>query len=167
VFFRQALIGMMQLLAVFAFFAIGFVCVSLPFFTHLRLQAANILFEESRLLIWVGVAFFSFALLLTLGFFSLSKGRFLLLRMGEHTTEIDVRILKKAIPPMLTKQLSGKVRLRDVEVFKNRELRIGLTMAPMEDKEKETILLDAEYHLQTLLSERFGYSRPFIVQLKE
>lgn len=166
-FFRQALAGMMQLFAIFVFFAIGFVCVCLPFSPPLRLKLVHILLEDSDCLVWMGLGFFSLTFLLTMGFYGLSKGRFLLLKMGELVTEVDVKILKKTIPPFLSKQFAARVLLIDLDVFKNQELRIGLSIAPMEAKEKEKTLLDAERHLQTLLSERFGYRRPFIVQLKE
>lgn len=158
---------MLQLFAVFAFFLLGFACVCLPFFDHLRFQLVQILLEEVNRIVWIGVGFFCFTFLLTMGFYSLSKGRFLLLKMGARTLEVDVKVLKKTIPPFLYKQFSARVLLTDLEIFKKQQLRIGLSIAPMEEKEQEKTLLDAERHLQTLLSERFGYNRPFVIQLKQ
>jgi len=165
-FLRQAITGMMQLFSVFAFFAIGFVCISLPFFEPLRLRLLHILLEETRLQICIGIGFVLLAFFLTAGFYGLSKGKFLLLRMGGLTTEVDIKLLKKAISPILSKHFPSLVFLTDLEICKNQQLRIGLSIAPMEAKEKEKTLLEAERQLQTLLSERFGYCRPFTVQLK-
>jgi hypothetical protein len=166
-FLRQALTDMMQIFSVFAFFAIGFVCLCLPFTPPLRLKLAHLLLEDTRLLIWIGLGFFGLAFFLTMGFYCLSRGRYLLLRMGDLVTEVDMSVLKKTIRPLLSKQFASRVHLTDLEVFKDSQLRIGLSILPMEEKEKEKTLLEAERHLQTLLSERFGYRRPFIVQLKE
>jgi hypothetical protein len=164
-FLRQALAGMMQLFAVFAFFAIGFACVSLPFSEHLRYRIISILLEDIDFAVWIGLGFFLLTFLLICGFYGAGKGRFLLLRMGELMTEVDVNVVKKTISSQFAKQFSSRVLLTDVQVFKYRELQISLAIAPMEEKEK--ILLEAEDQLRDLLANRFGYRRPFTVQVKE
>jgi hypothetical protein len=158
---------MMQLFAVLTFFAIGFFCIYLPFSLSLRLRFVHHLLMDTSPLVWIGLGFFSLTLLLIIGFYASSTGRYLLLTMGKPVTEVDVKVLKKTIEPLLTKYFASRVRLTDIEVFKKHHLRIGLFLSMTEEKEREKILSDAEHHLQTILAERFGYQHPFTVQVNE
>ena len=157
---------MMQLFAVLLFFSIGFISVCLPFSLSFRYRLVQILLVDTNVLIWIGLGFFGLTLLFTFGFFGLSRGRFLLLHMGENRAEVDIPLLRQMIQPLLQKQFASRILLTDVEVFKSRHLQIGLSLVPMEGKEKELLLLSAEHHLRELLAERFNYRSPFTVQVK-
>jgi hypothetical protein len=108
-----------------------------------------------------GFSLIGFAILLTAGFYLANRGHTLLLRMG---TSVDVKLIQRTIAPLFHKQFADRITLRDIQILQGKDLMIGLQLASMTPEQRDQNLLEAERHLQTLLIERFGFSKPFIVQ---
>ena len=162
---RQALAAVLQLFVVFTFFGFGFVLVCLPFAPETRILLADALLNEPDLWSFLGIGCFALAFLCALGFYALSRGRFLVLQMGKHVLAMDETVLRETIEPSLSRVFAEKLSLDHVEIVRRRDLEIGVSLSPMDEEEREKLLLEAEQHLETLLRERFGYRRPFKVQV--
>jgi hypothetical protein len=158
---RQAFVGMLQLLAVGFSLAVGLFLVGVYFVPELSFALENALLVKPKLFVLFGMASIGFSGLLGVGFYFMSYGRTLLLRMG---TSIDVKLIHQTIAPLFHRQFADRVALRDVQVLQGKELLFGLRLASMNQEERDKLLTEAERHLQTLLIERFGFSQPFIVQ---
>ncbi|MDE3045190.1 MAG: hypothetical protein KGJ02_00890 [Verrucomicrobiota bacterium] len=162
---RQALAAALQLFVLFAFFALGFFFVSLSFLHDVRTVLFGVLLDRPDLCALVGIGSFTAALLSAFGFYALNRGQYLLLQMGHHWLEIDREVLRQTVEPALRKEFADKLTISHIEIARKKEVEIGLFIAPMEEEEREQLLLRAEQHLETLLRERFGYRRPFKVQV--
>jgi len=162
---RQALAAVLQLFVVFTFFGLGFVLVCLPFAPDARILLSHALLNEPDLCSILGIGFFLAAFLCALGFYALNRGRILVLQMGKHVLAMDETVIRETIEPSLHRAFAEKLSLDHVEIVRQRDLEIGVSLASMGEEEREQLLLSAEQHLETLLLERFGYRRPFKVQI--
>ncbi|HEV7737544.1 MAG TPA: hypothetical protein VGO47_09270 [Chlamydiales bacterium] len=158
---RQAFAGMLQFLAVLVLLGSGLCLVGLFFIPELSFALGNALMRNPNLVAFAGFGLIAFSLLLMGGLLSVNRGRILLLRMG---TSVDVKLIRQTIAPLLHKHFAARIALSNVQIHGGRDLALALKLAPMEEDEREKLLLEAEKHLQVLLIERFGYSQPFVVQ---
>ena len=158
---RQAFLGMLQLLAVGFALAVGICLLGLYLIPEFSFALEQSLIKRSGLFLILGLASIGFSAILGCGFYCLSYGRTLLLRMG---TSVDVKLIRQIILPLFYKEFSDRVSLRDVQVLQGKELLFGLQFASMSAEERDKLLLKAEHHLQTVLVERLGCKQPFTVQ---
>lgn len=153
---RQALASALHLFVVLAFFLGGLFFVSLPYLPQLKTE----IFEKSTL---IGLGLFIASLVLLLGFYALDRGRYLVIQMGVST---DPKIVRQTIEDCFVRQFGKKVSLSDVEVGPKSRLEISVSLAPLDEGAREEIFIEAERHLQVLLKERFGYTKPFRLIVK-
>jgi hypothetical protein len=158
---RQAVTGFLQLCAFLFSLATGAFLVCLWCLPHLALSVNHALETQSNAFAMIGCCVLGFSLLLGMWFLYVSRGRVLLLRMG---TSVDVKLLRQSIAPLLERQFGDRIALRDVQIFRGKELSIGLCIGP---ENREALLSEAETCLQGFLIERFGFKRPFLVQVSE
>ena len=158
---RQAFIGMLQLLAVGFSLLIGIFLLGVYFVPELSFAVEKAFLMRPKLFVFTGLASIGFSGILGFGFYFMSYGRILLLRMG---TSVDVKLIRQTISPLFYREFSDRIELRDVQVLQGKELLFGLRLASMNPEERAKLLLEAERHLQTVLMERFGFSQPFTVQ---
>lgn len=158
---RQAVTGFLQLCAFLFSLGTGLFLIALCFFPHLALTVGYALETKSPIFATVGCSVIGFSLLLGMWFLYVSRGQVLLLRMG---TSVDVKLLRQSIAPILHKQFGDRIALRDVQIFRGKELSIGLRIGT---ENREALLVEAETCLQGLLIERFGFKRSFLVQVTE
>jgi ABC-type protease/lipase transport system fused ATPase/permease subunit len=158
---RQAFAGMLQFFAVLVLLGAGLCFVGLFFIPELSFALEDALLQTPNLLAFLGFGLIAFSLFLMGGLLSVNRGRVLLLRMG---TSVDEKLIQQTIAPLLQKHFAARIVLSNVQILRGRDLALALTLVPMEEGEREKLLLEAEKHLQVLLIERFGYSQPFTVQ---
>lgn len=158
---RQAFAGMLQFFAVLVLLGAGLGLIGLFFVPELSAVLGDALLRNPKIVAFAGFGLIAFSLLLMGGLLSVNRGRVLLLRMG---TSVDVKLIRQTIAPLLHKHFAARIALSNVQIFGGKELTLAIKLAPMEEDEREKLLLEAEKHLQVLLIERFGYSQPFIVQ---
>ena len=158
---RQAFAGMLQFFAVLVLLGAGLCLVGLFFIPELSLALGDALMRNPNLVAFAGFGLIAFSLLLIGGLLSVNQGRVLLLRMG---TSVDVKLIRQTIAPLLQRHFAARISLSNVQILGGKDLTLALKLAPMEEDEREKLLLEAEKHLQVLLIERFGYSHPFVVQ---
>ena len=163
--YRQALAAVMQLFVLFVFFAAGCFFVLLPIAPDARIILSDALLHSPDDCIWIGLCCFSLVLVCLLGFYGVNRGRFLLLRMGQHLLEVDEDVIQQTVNPIFQKKFGNKIALADVEILRRRELKFGVRLEAMQEEEREQTLAEAEKQLSVLLQERFGYRRPFTVQI--
>ena len=113
---KQALAGLLQTFAVFAFFGAGFFFTSLPFAPEVRLLLADFLRDRPDLCTFVGICFLGVAVLFLFGFLAATRGRHLTLKMGVKT---DAKVVQKTLAPLLLKQ---KIRLDSVDILRGRSM---------------------------------------------
>jgi hypothetical protein len=158
---RQAFAGMLQFFAVLILLGAGLSLIGLFFIPELSFALGEALMRNPNFVAFAGFGLTAFSLLLMGGLLSVNRGKILLLRMG---TSVDVKVIRQTIAPLLHKHFAARIALSNVQILGGRNLTLALSLAPMEEEEREKLLLEAEKHLQVLLIERFGYSQPFIVQ---
>lgn len=164
--FRQAFASVLQLFAVFALFLVGFYFVCLPYFPEARERAIDLLIDQPEAFLWIGGGFFAASFVLLIGFYAINRGRTLRIRMGEHRAEIDVQVIRQTIEECLRSHFARKMALMDVEISGGSRIEIGVSMAPIEEDAREALFVEAESALKSLLRLRFGYAKPFHLNVK-
>jgi hypothetical protein len=169
---KQAIAGMLQLFSVLFILATGGLLVGLAWVPE-WLFAWEYLLVKPQVLATAGFCVLGFGWLVTLGFLWAGRGKSLLLRIGGASrvgepgskyTSVGCSVIRKTMAPLLQEQFGSRVKLDQVQILRGKSLNLKLRLSPMSGEEREKILLQAEYHLQTLLAERFGYSEPFTLQ---
>lgn len=153
---REALLAALHFLIVAAFFGGGIFFICLAYLPHLK----ELFFESCT---EAGLSLLLIALLLTLGFYALDRGRYLVIRMGITT---DMQFVRQTVEESLHRTFSNKLMLRDVGLGPKSRLEISVTLAPLDEEAQEALYIAAEKHLSTLLSQRFGYAKPFTLIVK-
>lgn len=164
---RQAVAGLLQIMAVFFLFGAGFFFTCLPLHHELRLKLIDFLTTRPDLCIKVGLFFFFLALIFSFGFYAGARGKYLLLRCGSNIAQVDSTILHKTISLLFENQFSSVLRLSAVDIVGGHYLELRVFMAPLEPKERDKLLRAAETALTKLLFERFGYNQRLTVQVVE
>ena len=162
---KQALISSLHLLFIFVCFGAGFFCVSLAYLPELKTRLADVILFHDELCTQAGVWLFGIALLLLLGLYGLNRGKFLRFSMGRNIVEIKEKVIRLAIDDFF-KTRSPSLLLVDLEIsgMSRLEMQIAFRESPQAD-ELETILGALEKDLTKLLSDRFGYKKPFVLAL--
>lgn len=153
---RQALLSAMHLFVVLAFFVGGFFFVSLPYLPEVKIQ----IFERCTL---IGLGLFVSALILLLGFYALDRGRYLVIKMGIHA---DLNVIRESVDACFARQFPKKISLSDVEIGPKSHIQIRVSMASLNEGDREALYVEAEKELGMLLRQRFGYSKPFHLIVK-
>src|SRR5690348_12133650 len=133
---RQALVSALHLFVVFSFFMGGFFFTALPYLPQLRADIADLLSHQSEQCTLIGLGFFLASLLLLLGFYALNRGRFLHIRMGENSAEVDPDLIRQTLEACFKTHYPKAIYLREVEV-NGAELEIGISLASMEEAARE------------------------------
>lgn len=158
---RQAFTSVLQLFVVFLFFAQGILFVSLPLHPQAKLKVEHFILHQFDHCFWVGGVFLGVAFLLLLSFYALSRGRYLRVQMGKHETDIDTHLIYQSVEECFKRNYPDLLSVREVEVVRGSDLEIGVRLSGDEE-----VLSRAEKELKTLLSQRFGYTKPFILNAK-
>jgi len=156
---KQALVGLMHLVLVVFFLGLGVFLLALFFIPEISVLLVRALQNDLYLFGMIGFCSVGFSLLLGAIFFAMGRRRTLFLRMN---TSVDLLLLRQMLGTLFQQQFSGHIALRDVHIFRGKELTIGLQF--ISGKVEEERLLEVERHLKKFLMERFGYSEPFFVQ---
>jgi hypothetical protein len=162
---RQAIGSMLHLFAVFAFFAAGGVAFALPYLPETRLRLSSLLLDRPEIFSSIAFGFFLAALLLLAGFYGLSRGRVLRIRMGKHLAEVDAVLIRQTLDLFFRQEFPQKISLSEVEIVRAKKLEIGVRLSSKSELDEE-LLQSAEKALASLLRERFGYVKPFDLIVK-
>lgn len=162
---RQAIGSVLQTFVVLTFFGASLFFFFLPSYPHLRFALSQILIDRPDLCIQIALCLLATAFLFFFGFYWINRGYYLVLQMGKNSLAIDEKVLWQTLEPILERKFASRLNLNQVSIERGKRLSFGLEIPPMSEEEKELLLLEAESELEMLLRERFGYRRPFIVQV--
>lgn len=158
---RQAFASALHFFVVFLFFSAGVFCLLLPHLPEFRFQTADWLVHEGEGSGWLATGFFLLSALFLSGFYSFNRGRFLHIKMGTRQISLDAKAIRQTLEETFKQVFPKQLFLQEVVVGQGAKLEIGIRLAPLEEGLREELFVRAEKHLETLLQERFGYSRPF------
>jgi hypothetical protein len=162
----RALASALQGFVVFAFFCAGLFCIALPFLSETRFLLAEILVSECDVCFQIGLIFLGTSLLLLLGFYGANKGSTLYVEMGVHTVSIEKVVIRHSLEECFKRLFPQKIELSDVEIIFGKRLEIEVFLSSTDEKIVKEQLSAAEKHLQFLLRQRFGYTKPFCLILR-
>lgn len=156
------MLSVLQLFAGFSFFAAAIFFFTLPFLPKVRLQISDLLLVSPEVCHRVGAALFTASFVLIGGFYFLSRGRSLTIRMEgeERKTTISAALIKKTLDACFRNHFNGSVTLTDIVVLSGGNLEIEVCLTPVEEHLREELFADVQKRIVPLLSERFGYSKP-------
>ena len=163
---RRALLSVLQLFAGFSFFGAAIFFFSLPFLPKLRLQISDFLIASPKICNSVGTALMAASFVLIGGFYFLSRGKTLRIAMGGHTASIDAAVIHKTLDDCFKSHFKGQIVLSDLCVIRGSKLEIEVCLTPFEENLREELFAEVQKQLIPLLSERFGYSKPFSLIVK-
>jgi hypothetical protein len=158
---ERAIAAVLHLFVIFAFFTLGLFFVLLPYLPLAQERSAHFLMHRQEDCTLVGILLFAATFVLLIGFLTLNRGRTLRLKMG---TEVDAELIRQTLEKYF--EASPMISLREVQIPSGSRLEIGVSIAPLEEDAREALFVKAEEELQTLLKERFGYSKPFHLVVK-
>ena len=157
---RQALASALHFFVVLVFFGVGFFFICLPYLPELRVQLADMILYRPDAFPLMGLGFFVTSFLLFLGFYTLNRGRFLKIIMGQHLAEVDVKVIRDTVEQCF-KAKFPQISLQDLEVIWGRKLEINVTVGSVENEQE--LFVKAENELSSLLKHRFGYHKKFFL----
>ena len=164
---RRALASLLYLLVVSTFFSAGLFFVSLPYLPDVRLQLEFYLLHSFEIFTLIGFGFLAAAVFFFFGFYALSRGRYLVIKMGGGNAEVNKRLIQLTIEEWLRTHFSKKLSLINLEIIRGHQLEIGVQLhCTHEQKEEEKLLQRVEQEFQTLLGQRFGYTKPFYLVVR-
>lgn len=156
---KQALTSLLHGFVLLIFSAVAFLFVCLPHLPVARLEIVDVMLNRPELLASFGLWTFAVVLMLFVGFYGVNRGKFLRLKMGAQPVEIDHRLISKSLEECFHTHFKEKIALVAVNV--DSQIDIDIKLAPLDEGEREELFLRVEVALQTLLKERFGYTKPF------
>ncbi len=129
------------------------------------MQLSDVLLRHTELLTQAGFDVLGVSLFLLIGFHWVNRGYYLVLNMGKNTLEVDEKIIWQTLAPILEKKFESQLHLQEVTVEKGKRIAFSVQFDSVSEERQEAVLLEAETELETLLRERFGYRRPFLVNI--
>ncbi len=160
---KQAISSSLQLFSVFAFVAAGLFFFALPFLPEAKVRLAYLILEGEEACAQVGIVFLSLGFIFFVGFYGANRGKELVLKMGKHPISVHVDVIEEMIEQRLK---SHSVLLQGVQIMNGKRLEISVELGPVEQAKQEALLKDVEQSLESLLRERFGYFKPFHLNVK-
>lgn len=159
---RKALLSVLQLFAGFSFFAAAIFFFTLPFLPKVRLQISDLLLASPEVCHKVGAVFLTVSFIVIGGFYFLTRGRSLTIRMEgeERKTTVSAAVIERTLDACLRSHFNGSVTLTDVIVLSGNKLEIEVCLTPLKEVLREELFADVQKQIIPLLSERFGYSKP-------
>ena len=158
---RKAILSILQLFAGFSFFAAAIFFFCLPFLPKVRLQISDALLATPQVCYSVATALMAAAFMLIGGFYFLNRGKSLTISMGKQAASIDAAVIQKTLEECFNNHFSGQIILSDLYVIRGSKLEIEVCFTPFEENLREELFAAVQKQLTPLLSERFGYSKPF------
>lgn len=153
---RQALISALHLFVILAFFMAGFFFIALGYLPHL----IDSLVDKTNL---IGSLLLFASLIITMGFYAIDRGRYLLIRAG---ISVDLNLIRLTVEDCFLRQFQKNVILQDLDLGSHSRIQIRLSFTANDVKERKKLLVEVEKQLSVLLRERFGYSKPFYFIIK-
>lgn len=158
---RKALLSVLQLFAGFSFFAAAIFFFSLPLLPKVCLQISNLLLNSPKVCNAIGTALMAASFVLIGGFYFLSRGRILRIEMGGNFMSIDAAVIQKTLEECFNSHFGGQIILSDLYVVRGSKIDIEVCLTPFEENLREELFASVQKQIAPLLSERFGYSKPF------
>lgn len=112
----------------------------------------------------IGIGLILATLFLTLAFYALNHGRYIVIKMGVTT---NIKLIQKAVEECFRRNFPKKIRLKDIEIGPQTHLGFKVSLAPLDEAAREDLYIEVEDQLNVLLKERFGYSKPFNLIVKQ
>jgi hypothetical protein len=157
---HRAISSLLHLFACFSFFGAALFFLSLPFLPNVRIQLCAILLDRPNTLYRVGFVCLAASLILTLGFYAFYRGRSMLIGMG---ASVDAAVILKTLEPFFKEHFDGRMELSDIHFSSRGKLEIEV----FSQSEDPHLLARVEGGITSLLKERFGYAKPFLLSLKK
>lgn len=155
---RQAISSFLQLFVLFVFFSASLFFICLAYLPMVKFRIEDLLLNHSEVCVSIGIGFFIASSILAIGFYGLNRGRYLRIKMGKNTAEIDSRIIHQTIEEHCKGRFNG-IRILDVEIGRGSKMTISVELIQMPEN-VETLLGEFEDELVPLLKSRFGYFKP-------
>ena len=164
---RKAIASLLQLFAVFALFFVGLSLAVVSHVNEVRMRLVDLLLREPEVFTLVGAGFFVGTALLLLGFYGVSRGRFLRIRMGGEIADVKPKVLRRVLQESMKRQFQNQVVLEGVEMGAKEALEIAIWLRPKEEAVRRELLVLLEKELKGKLSETFAYKSPFFITVRE
>lgn len=160
---KQAISSSLQLFAVFAYLFAGLFLFALPFLPEAKVKLAQLILEQDDACIQAGIVFSSLSFLFFIGFYGVNRGKELTLKMGTHPVSVHGDIIEEILAERLKKHA---VILHAVEIINGKRLEISVSLGAVKQEMQEDLLKEVETSLECLLRDRFGYFKPFHLNVK-
>lgn len=157
--FRKALTSALHFFMIFALFLVSLFFVLLPHLPLTRMDLIDWLTHNYQQSTQIGLGCFLATFVCFLGFYSLEKGKYLVIRMG---VSVDLKLVQKAVEECFAKQFFQKISLQEMGLNPKSQLQLTVQLASLNTAEKEALFVEVDRQLTLLLQERFGYTRPFL-----
>ena len=161
---KSALRSLLQFVCVFSFFTAGLFFVFLPHLPRVREELVQALLKSPGRFTQLGLGILLATLFLTLAFFGLNRGRYLLIKMGVTT---NIKLIRHAVEECFYRKFPEKIRLTEIEIGSKAHLNFSVSLSAVDELAREELCQGVEEQLNILLKERFGYSKSFNLIVKK
>ncbi|EKE09275.1 MAG: hypothetical protein ACD_16C00199G0005 [uncultured bacterium] len=165
---KSAIAATLQLFFIFACFLVGLFFVCFPYLPQLQNQVSHIFSAPFETCTHIGVGILGLTVVLTLAFYVLHRGSYVVIQMGgQSKAHLHRTIIQKAVEACLSSKFPQKMHLKQLEIGPKEHLDFTVTLTPQGAALGEALYLQVEEELNLLLKERFGYSKPFHLIVQE
>src|SRR4051812_16248876 len=119
---KQAFASILYLFVLSVFFGTGLFFIAVAYLPQIQVLAIDFFAHRAHDSSVVGLSILSLTFLLFLGFHALNPGRYLFLKMGDHTAVLDRKMVQKAVEGVFKDQ---KIFLKEIDLSGTR-LEIGV-----------------------------------------
>lgn len=163
---RKALLSALEFFATFLFLVGALFFLLISFLPEVRIQVSDTL-GSARGCALLGGVLMAIALFFISGFYILNRGHSFTVHMGAGSAEIDLAVIKKTLEECFKHHFEGRIFLSDLSMLRNNQLEIEIRLCSFEKNVCEDLFVEVQNKIQPLLKEKFAYSSPFCLVVKD
>ena len=160
------LFSAVHLFMVLLIFAFGVFFLLLESSDSLRLGLEQLLVNNGRIFVKIGIVFLSVGCLLLIGLYRLNKQPYLTLKISGSKVLIDEAIIRDYLEHYWKEVFPHQEIRSEVVLHLPQKLEIIVELPAMQEEDKEPLLSRMENELSVLLARKLGYEKEFFLTIK-
>jgi hypothetical protein len=160
---KSALMGIVHLFLVFLIFSLGCFFIGFSHISSLRYMLASIIMYNESLFLPLGIVLIIMAVLLTAGFCTIHRFRYLQVRMKPFLCEVDLQIITDYLTLYWKKAFPEKEIQTELSFTGERKLEIITYLPPLTIPEQKKLLKNSEKDIGKILRNYLDYRESFVL----
>ncbi len=144
---------------------LGGLFIGLQHASHLRLAIADFFSQSSASFSLIGYLIMGCGLLLLIGFYSMHRGFYYRLNMGQKETWIDPAVIRGHVKTYWKRTFPEDDLAVQVDLSKDQKIELFVEMPILSEEKQMQVLEQAEKELGMLLKKQLRYEKEFVLSV--